>query len=148
MKTNCPDCGQPLEYSYADSGEDVDCPHCDVAFMLPARLALEPDKVAPPPKKPPTPPNPNKKLINAASTFSCLSLLCVFVPYVGLLIAVPMWIAGFVLCIMLLVKGQYSSGAGTMVFLFLLVPFAWALRLGYALGDPATTPRKPLPPSA
>jgi hypothetical protein len=78
--------------------------------------------------------DPNKKLTNAASTFSCLSFLCVFVPYVGLLIAAPLWIAGFVLCIMLLVKGEYSRGAGTMIFLFLFVPFAWALRLGYALG--------------
>jgi len=110
MKTNCPDCG--------------------TTFMLPAFPAPEPYKEA----QRRAPPDPNKKLTNAASTFSCLSFLCVFVPYVGLLIAAPLWIAGFVLCIMLLVKGEYSRGAGTMIFLFLFVPFAWALRLGYALG--------------
>ena len=98
--------------------------------MLPAFPAPDTYKEAPP-EKPPK--DPHKKLSNAASTFSRLSFLCVFVPYVGLLIAAPLWIAGFVLSIMLLVKGEYSRGSGTMVFLFLFVPVAWALRLGFTL---------------
>lgn len=65
MKTNCPDCGQPVCYPMDDAGMEADCPGCGLAFLLPLPPA-EPYR-EPPAEKPP---NPHRRLTNAASAFN------------------------------------------------------------------------------
>jgi hypothetical protein len=38
LKHTCPACGQPIEYTIDDSGQQIDCPSCQKPVLLPAAI--------------------------------------------------------------------------------------------------------------
>jgi hypothetical protein len=66
LKSECPHCGQAIEFPAEGTGQTVACPTCDEPFVLaavapPAPKILEPAPVAPPavaPVPPPSAPRP------------------------------------------------------------------------------------------
>lgn len=61
LKSNCPHCEIPIEYSMADSGQTVDCPNCKAQIILTGLDAPPLTKQPSPMPNPPQKPNPNLK---------------------------------------------------------------------------------------
>jgi hypothetical protein len=52
IKTDCEQCGGPIEYPSELAGQSIECPHCQQATSLPSPFAPPPQAAAPPPIPP------------------------------------------------------------------------------------------------